>query len=468
MTLRFQTRLVLWCTATFTALLIGFSFVSYHLLARQLNQDATADSVELTTGLHGYLRFDRGTPSLAFDENDADQAAFVRDATRYYQIYDADDGRLLVESQALEPLGLHFTPAEVREFLDDPRPYDIQTDYGRFRISNSVISPVSGGRYLLQVGTSLDAMDDALRLYLHLMLWWALPSLLVVIVVVWWMTHTAVAPLTALAAEARRVGIATLDHRLSTRGAGDQLDEVATAFNDTLARLEGGVGEMKQFSSALAHELRTPLTALRGEIELVLRDPAADPGMVKRAVSQIEEIDRLTRLINQLLTLARAESGEIALVHQPVDLAVLARNVSEQLEPVAQARQLDLTCVARQPVTVTGDQGWLERCLLNLLDNAIKYTPDGGHVCVCVSREGNHARVDVRDTGIGMAPDVIPRIFERFYRGDPARSSAVEGAGLGLSLVKWIVDRHDCRIEVQSGSGRGSSFAIWLPAASVS
>ena len=468
MTLRFQTRLVLWCTATFTALLIGFSFVSYHLLARQLNRAATDDSIELTTGLHGYLRFDRGAPTLAFDENDADQAAFVRDATRYYQIYDANDGRLLVESQALEPLGLHFTPAEVREFLDDPRPYDIQTDYGRFRISSSVISPVSGGRYLLQVGTSLDAMDDALRLYLHLMLWWALPSLLVVTVSVWWMTHRAVAPLTALAAEARRVGIATLDHRLSTRGAGDQLDEVATAFNETLARLEGAVGEMQQFSSALAHELRTPLTALRGEIELVLRDPAADPGEVKRAASQIEEIDRLTRLINQLLTLARAESGEIALVHQPVDLAVLARHVSEQLEPVAQARHLDLTCVARQPVTVTGDQGWLERCLLNLLDNAIKYTPHGGHVCVCVSREGNNARVDVCDTGIGMAPDVMPRIFERFYRGDPARSPTVEGAGLGLSLVKWIVDRHHGRIEVQSGPGRGSSFAIWLPAASVS
>ena len=468
MILRFQTRLVLWCTATFIALLIGFSVVSYRLLARQLNQDADADIVELTTGLHGYLRFDGGTPALVFDENDADQAAFVRDATRYYQIYDADDGRLLVESQEMEPLGLHFTPAEVREFLDDPTPYDIQTDYGRFRISNSLIAPVSGGRYLLQVGTSLDAMDDALRLYLHVMLWWALPSLLVVIVVVWWMTHTAVAPLTALATEARRVGIATLDHRLPTRGAGDQLDEVATAFNETLARLEGAVGEMKQFSSALAHELRTPLTALRGEIELTLLVPAVDPELTKRATSQIEEIDRLTRLINQLLTLARAESGEIALARQPVDLAVLATNVSEQLEPVAQARHLDLTCVANQPVMVTGDPGWLERCLLNLLDNAIKYTPHGGRVRVCVSYDGDRARVDVRDTGIGMAPGVIPHIFERFYRGDPARSSTVEGAGLGLSLVKWIVDRHEGRIEVQSGIGRGSSFAIWLPAGSVS
>ena len=468
MTLRFETRLVLWCTATFSALLIGFSFVSYRLLARQLNEDADADLVELTTGLHGYLRFDGRTPALAFDENDADQAAFVRDATRHYQIYDAGDGRLLVESPGLEALGLHLTPAEVHEFLGAPTPYDIQTDYGRFRISNSLIAPAAGGRYLLQVGTSLDAMDAAMRLYLHQLLWCALPCLLVVVIAVWWTTHAAVAPLTALAAEARRVGIATLDHRLPTRGAGDQLDEVAAAFNETLARLEGAVGEMKQFSSALAHELRTPLTALRGEIELTLLAPVSDPELTRRATSQIEEIDRLTRLINQLLTLARAESGEIALARERVDLAVLATNVSEQLEPVAQARHLDLECVASQPVTVTGDPGWLERCLLNLLDNAIKYTPRGGRVRVCVSREGDRARVDVRDTGIGMAPDVIPHIFERFYRGDPARSSMVEGAGLGLSLVKWIVDRHEGGIEVQSSVGRGSSVAIWLPAGSVS
>jgi heavy metal sensor kinase len=281
------------------------------------------------------------------------------------------------------------------------------------------------------------------------------------------MARTAVAPLTALAAEARRVSIATLDHRLPARGAGDQLDEVVTAFNETLARLEGAVGEMKQFSSALAHELRTPLTALRGEIELALLRPSADPDVRRRATSQIEEIDKLTRLINQLLTLARAESGQIPLAHQLVDLAALAGNVAEQLEPVAHARDLNLRCVANQPVTVTGDRGWLERCLLNLLDNAIKYTPHGGTVCVCVWRDGNHARLDVQDTGAGMSPDVLPHIFERFYRADGARASGVEGAGLGLSLVKWIVDRHEGRIEVHSGIGHGSTFAVWLPGASL-
>jgi heavy metal sensor kinase len=280
------------------------------------------------------------------------------------------------------------------------------------------------------------------------------------------MSRTAVAPLTALAVEARRVSIGTLDRRLSTRGAGDQLDAVATAFNETLARLESAVGEMRQFSSALAHELRTPLTALRGEIELALLRSQTDSERRTSATSQIEEIDKLTRLINQLLTLARAESGQIPLAHESVDLSALAAEVTEQLEPVAHVKALQMQCVADQRVTVTGDHGWLERCLLNLLDNAIKYTPPGGRVSVRVSRDGDHARVEVCDTGVGMSPDVVQHIFERFYRVDPARSSAVEGSGLGLSLVKWIVDRHEGRIQVRSGPGDGSTFAIWLPAAS--
>jgi hypothetical protein len=162
MTLRFQTRLILFSTVTLRCFSPRSVSCPYRLLARQLDRDATADLTELTTGLHGYLRFERGLPSIAFDSKDADQVAFVHDATRYYQIYDAVDGGLLVESQGLEPLGLHFTPDEVHGFFNDPTTYDIQTAYGRLRISNSPISPSSGGHYLLQVGTSLHPMDDAL------------------------------------------------------------------------------------------------------------------------------------------------------------------------------------------------------------------------------------------------------------------------------------------------------------------
>jgi heavy metal sensor kinase len=468
MTLPFQARLILFCTVTFALLLTVLSFASYRLLSQQLDLDASADLAELTNGLHGYVRIEDGVPTVVFDEKDADQAAFVHAATRYFQIYDGKDGRLLVQSQAVEPLGLRLAAGKVWKFLEEPKPYDIQTAYGRFRIFNSVISPPSGGRYLLQVGASLDRMDAALRRYVQLMLVRALPTVFLTLVAVWWMTRRAMTPLTTLAMEARRVNIGTLYRRLPTRGTGDQLDAVAAAFNETLASLENAVGEMRQFSSALAHELRTPLAALRGEMELALLRAPSEADWRTSAASQIEEIDKLTRMVNHLLTLARAESGDIPLARHPVDLAALVTTVTEQLEPVAQARDLNLQCVVSQPVTVIGDSGWLERLLLNLLDNAIKYTPPRGNIRVDVSRDDNHARVDVRDTGVGIPAGAVPHVFERFYRVDLSRSRDVEGAGLGLSLAKWIVDRHKGRIEVHSEPGEGSTFTIWLPVSGLS
>jgi heavy metal sensor kinase len=465
MTLTLRTRLALFCTATFAVLLAVVSMASYRVLARQLDLDATTRVTELTTGLHGYLRFAGGKPAIVFDRTDADQVAFVDDATRYYQIYDGKDGHLVDRSEGLEPLGLHVTPNQIRAFLEHPKMYDVQTAFGRFRFSNSSISPTTGQTYLLQVGTSLEPRDNALSRYVDVLLWQVLPSLVVALLAVWWMARVVLTPLSRLADDASSIGIGTLDRRLTLRGTGDQLDEVAAAFNETLARLEGAVNDMRQFSSALAHELRTPLAALRGEIELALLRPPSDPEYRRSLTSQIEEIEKLTRLINQLLTLARAESGEIPLAQHSVDLTTLAAAVTEQLEPVARANDLDLKCVVSQPVTVTGDSGWLERLLLNLLDNAMKFTDKGGSVTVCVSQEGNQARLDVRDTGIGLSAEAIPHIFERFYRSDPARSPAAEGAGLGLSLVKWIIERHEGRIEVESGPAKGSTFTVWLPAA---
>jgi heavy metal sensor kinase len=466
MTLSFQTRLVLFCTGTFALIIVVLSFVSYRLLARQLDLDASADLAELTNGLHGYLRFDEGVPSLTSTGSDADEASFLHDATEYYQVYDADNGRLLVQSDGLDPLGVHYTPDEVRAFVDGPAPFDLQTPYGRFRFSNSVISPPAGGRYLVQVGTSLAPMDAALARYLGLLVSRMLPLAILALVGVWWMARTAVAPLRELAADARRVSIRTLDHRLQIRGSGDELDEVGTAFNETLARLERAVGDMKQFASALAHELRTPLAALRGELELTLITPMSECDWRANAASQVEEIDKLTRLVNQLLTLARAEAGEIQLARAPVALGALVTATADQVEPIALAKGLQLECRVDAGATVTGDREWLERLVLNLLDNAVKYTPPEGAVCVAVaSTDDGGVRLEVCDTGVGIPADVLPRVFDRFFRGDPARSSSMEGAGLGLTLVKWIVDRHAGRIDVRSEPGRGSTFTVWLPGA---
>jgi len=461
-----RTRLAAAYTAVFGVLLVIMAFAAYQLLATQLDSDATERLTQLTDGLHGYLQADTGPPAVVFDAADPDQAAFVRDATQYFQAFDANTGELVAHSDALDRLGLQFTPAEVRAFREQPRNHDIETDDRRLRISNSLFASSAGSTYLVQVGVSLASVDRALDRFVIAMLWSVPLGLVGAAVTGRWMAGLGLGPLVRLASEARGIDVTKLDQRLPLQGTGDELDQVGVAFNETLERLEHAVGEMRQFSAALAHELRTPLTALRGEIELSLRTPQSPEQIAGALESQLEEIDKLKRLIDHILTLARAEAGEIALAKEPVDLAALARSITEQLEPVAQADEIQLSCDAPQPAVVRGDQRWLERMVLNLLDNAIKFTPAGGEVSLQVRTDAGYVVLVFADTGRGIDAASLPHVFERFFRADPSRSSAEAGAGVGLALVKWIVERHGGRVAVMSGSGAGATFTVRLPAAS--
>ena len=465
MTLTLRSRLTLVYAAVFGLLLTAIGVVSFRVLAHELDRDITTNLLGLTSGLHGYLRFVGGAPVVAFNADDPVEAAFVHEATRYYQVFDVATGRLLVQSEAMRPLGLEFTPAEVSAFREQLVMRDVETDYGRLRLSNSVITPDAGGIYLLQVGVSLSEFDRTLARFLVLLVIIVPAGLAASLLAGRWIARVALRPLAQVAEVARTIDVAALQRRLPTRGTRDELDAVVTAFNETLARLEQAVGEMRQFSTALAHELRTPLAALRGDIELAMRDAHGSEPTTRQLAGQLEEIDRLKRLIDQILMLARAEDGEIALARTRVNLDELAAAVVDQIELVAQAKAIDLRYERAGDVSVMGDEQWLSRLLLNLLDNAIKFTPPNGQIDVGVSREQTEARLTVHDTGAGIPPDAIPHVFDRFFRADPARPSGVEGVGLGLSLVKWIVDRHPGHIDIVSQPGRGSTFTVRLPLA---
>ena len=472
MTLTLRMRLAAISTIVFGVLLAGLSVVSYEVLGRRLDADVTERLGELTAGLHGYLRFEKDSATTAFDANDDDAAAFVHEATRYYQIYDIASGQLLGQSPGISPLALHLTRGEVEAFHAAPRTFDIQTDYGRLRFSNSAGTTPDGRAYLLQVGLPLKAMDDTLVRYRDLLMWRVPIALLVAVAASWWLSKFALLPLTRVAEAVQTIDVRTLERRLPVRGVGDELDRVVEAFNATLGRLEVAVGHMRQFSAAMAHELRTPLAALRGEIDLAWHAPSASPEQRDRFGSQLEEIDRLTRLIDRILTLARAEAGQIKLARAPVDLTALAHRLVEQLEPIADAKEIELRCDPTPsdgtqsgvaPVVVEGDAGWLERLVLNLVDNAIKFTPEHGRVMIRVVPDGGQARIDVEDTGMGLSAEDAQRVFERFFRADASRSSKTEGAGLGLSLVQWIAEQHGGVVSVRSRPGEGSTFTVTLP-----
>ena len=462
MKLPLRLRLALTILVLFGLLVIALSVLTYGVLAQQLDRD-TADSVtSLADGLQGYLRLTGDTVSVAFDSRDDDEAAFVHEATRYYQVFDGATGRLMAASPAMAPLGLDYTPPEIEALRRSGHPEDVSTAYGRLRFVTHGLT-LDNRPLILVVGVPLAQMDAALGRYRTLLLFLVPIALLTTAVAVWWLSGYALRPLSQMALATRAIDVSTLDRRLAVRGARDELDEVASAFNAALERLEHAVGEMRQFSAALAHELRTPLAALRGEIELGSREPGLSEAARGAAASQLEEIDRLARLIDQILTQARAEAGQIHLTFAPVNLGELASGVVQDLESLADARSIGLGCEHAETVVVSGDAGWLRRLLINLVDNAIKFTPESGRITVRVTAHGETATIAVEDTGIGLTEEDAARVFERFFRADPSRTSRIEGAGLGLSLVQWVAAQHHGTVSVASRPGAGTTFTVTLP-----
>ena len=461
--LTLRTKLTLFYSITVSVLLTGFAFIYYHVLSAGLDRDLTEEVRDRTSGLRGYLRFEEGQPVLNYDSNDPGEVSFINTATRYYQVYEIRSGTLLSESDELRAAGVEYSPADVARYArQSPFFIDIHTDQGKLRLLNEAV-PAEGDAYLLVVGGSMQPMEDTVNSFLEALVWLIPSGVLLAAIASWFMAGKALEPVAALAKAAGDIAVSRLDRRLPVRGTNDELDNLASQFNGTLARLEKAVGEMKQFTASISHELRTPLAVLRGEAEVALMQSSSSDQYRRVLASQLEEFEKLTRMINQLLILARAESGEVEIAHEPVHISAMAQSIAEQLEPVAASKGLSLLWECRQNVTLNGDSGWIERIILNLVHNAIKFTRAGGHVHVRVSRDAKNAILEVRDDGIGIPTDAIPHIFERFYQADPSRSDRSEGVGLGLSLVKWAVDQHGGSVEVESTPGHGSRFVVKIP-----
>jgi heavy metal sensor kinase len=458
--LSLRATVALIAAAVVSVTLAAQGFASHTALSRQLDDSVTTDLAEKARGLHGYLRFDTGVPVVTFDQSDAEEATFVADATRYYQVYGAD-GQLLAQSPGMESLGLRYTPNEVADFRAAPGMRDVQTDRGRIRITTTVISPAPGRHYVVQVGEMLTRFDTTLRDFDRMLWLRTLIGITLAVIMGPVLAGWALAPLMRLARHAQSISINRLDERLPLRGTRDELDQVAAAFNQALDRLERSIGEMRQFTAALAHELRTPLAVLRGQAEMALTAAAVSPAQTREHIaSQIDEYDRLTRLINQILTLARAEAGEIEMTRERINLSAIATAVADQVEALADAKGIKLSMDIAPSMFVRGDAGWIERLLLILLDNAIKFTPPGGDVSISLRRIDDRIVLAVHDTGVGISADALPHVFEPFYRG--AQTRFAEGAGIGLALAKWIVDAHGATIDAASTPDQGSVFSVYM------
>ena len=275
--------------------------------------------------------------------------------------------------------------------------------------------------------------------------------------------HRSLSPMSQIAARARQITAESLGGRLPVPNPHDELGELATVFNATLARLENSFAELRRFTADASHELRTPLTALRAVGEAALRPDAGDPKSLREALSSmLEETRRLSDLVDALLLLARADTSGVSPSLEQVDLRGLVNEVRETLLVLAEEKNQQIETIAEQ-VTIRADRELLRLALLNLMHNAIRYSAEGLMISLRVRRQEANGVVEVIDQGPGIAPEHQQKIFERFYRVDKARSRASGGAGLGLAIARWAIERQGGHIELESQLGRGSLFRIMIP-----
>jgi heavy metal sensor kinase len=271
-------------------------------------------------------------------------------------------------------------------------------------------------------------------------------------------------PVGAMAQKAREITAESLAKRLPVDNAQDEFGRLATVFNDTLSRLQDAFDRLRRFTADASHELRTPLTAMRSVGEVALQNTLDAVAYRDVIGSMLEEVDRLTRLVESLLILTRADSGKVQLAPETLDLGGLAGHVIDQLRVLADEKQQELTLRAPIRVHATGDAALIRLALMNLIHNAIKYTPNGGTITVEVNATGGRTMIEVRDTGPGIPPAHRDRIFDRFYRVDTGRSREEGGVGLGLAIARWAVEANGGHIELASDVTDGSLFRVVLPA----
>lgn len=333
----------------------------------------------------------------------------------------------------------------------------------RFRLLRQAVQ-LGGASYDIEAAMATREFDRSLEQF-GVLLYALGPAFLILAALGgYWLSRRALAPVDQITQAARSIGAQDLSRRLAVPHASDELQRLADTLNEMLARLEAAFQRVTQFTADASHELRTPVSVMRTNAEITLRKPRTE-AEYREALSRIlEETEKVSRLIEQLLTLARADSGSAALQLTRSNLNASLQNACREASVLAEAKRLEFSeSIPQTPLWVQGDPVSLERLFMILLDNAVKYTPSGGRVDVQLGSDDGFAVASIRDTGTGIAPEDLAHVFDRFYRADRARSRESGGTGLGLAIGRWIADAHRGEIRVESEPAGGSTFQVRIP-----
>lgn len=326
---------------------------------------------------------------------------------------------------------------------------------------------LGGRRVLIEEGFSKEGITATLHAWVAA-LGWSL-ALLIVLTVLggYFIAQRALHPVDTIIRAAERISSRNLSERLPVPNTRDELERLSTALNHMIRRLDESFQYTQRFLADASHELRTPLTILQAELEAMLGESQTNGEMREVAGSALEEVERLRNIVESLMALSRLDTGEALNKSEPFNLGELVRSTADQMSLLAEDKQISIKCHAAGPLIIDADRARLKQVAVNLLDNAIKYTPEGGKIDVRIASREDKAVISVTDDGIGIPAEALPHVFDRFYRVDKARSRQLGGTGLGLSIVKSICTAHSGRVKVESKEGQGSCFTVELPLGNV-
>jgi two-component system OmpR family sensor kinase len=459
-----RARLTLWYVSLLAAILTGVLVMTYVLLARAMYARVD-DSLRVFIQIVGTSLANDIGEGQSIDDAARSTASELASRSYLVAIYDGN-GRLLGEAGREDDIVIPLPPLDTIPSQNSPAlttivEADDLDDRHRLALQHVTVPP--GVDYVIVVGSSLEPTDEELESLRGILSYVVPLSLVIAGLGGWFLARRSLSPVVAMADRARQIGVGSLSARLPVANPRDELGKLASTFNELLSRLEASVEQQRQFMADASHELRTPVTIARTAASVALQQPTRHESEYRETLDIIEqETVRLSRIVDDLFTLTRADAGTYRVRKAPIYLDELIEDVARATRVVAATRNVSIVAECIHPASYTGDEDLIRRLVSNVLDNAIRYSPEGGAVRVALDRSSDVYSISVTDQGPGIPVEAHARIFERFYRVDAARKRD-GGAGLGLALARWIAHAHDGDIALATSSRLGSTFVITLP-----
>ena len=486
-----RVKLTFWYVLILAILLISFSGFLYFTLKKSLYRDVD----NKLRSLAALIASESGSPLSKFGFADIDEALEkslnLKPIGKFIQVLD-ESGRIGRKSENLRNIQLPISLNALQNAIKGQITFETNRSVGNTPL-RIVTLPVKENHQIvriIQVASSFEDVEDALN-NLFIILIITVPSALIAASLGGqFLANKALKPVDRITRAARMITYQNLNQRIEPSKVKDEISRLIETFNEMISRLDKSFYQMKQFSTDASHELKTPLTILKGEVEVALRKERTPQEYEEILQSNLEEINRMSHIVNDLLLLSKADSGDVRLNKEEVNLPEILGDIVDQVQILARSKNLQVETINHQEETrILGDSLRIRELFLNLVENAIKYTEQGGSIQIRMEKETGHlptltsravksevtssapkeegeigiAKITISDTGIGIAREDQEKIFNRFYRVDKARSREQGGSGLGLSICKWIVEAHLGEITVESEPGKGSSFIVKLP-----